>query len=130
MTATVVPVDHREIPPRPVGERPMDLLDLTQRPRALPILAAMSEKGRPFTERAFIAASGLKVKESALDLAEEMTTWGLIASTVHERQRLLSLTHGGRRVARLADEMQRALLDSPVRFHGDARVPLRYVGGP
>jgi hypothetical protein len=128
MTAIVppiVPVEAHEIPRRSTGERPMDLFDLIQRPRALPVLAAMSAKGRPFTDRAFVAATRHRNPYTAYDVAQEMAGWGLLTMTTTHHARVFSLTNGGARIAKLAEEMQLLLLESPIRFHGDNRVPSR-----
>jgi hypothetical protein len=110
----------------------MDLRDLTLAPRALALLAEMSRHVDPFSESALIAASGLSTRQRVRDLCAEMQAWGLveIVSLSHGRGRYAQATALGRRVGRLAEEIHRALQDSPARFHGDNRIPSKPAGGP
>lgn len=109
----------------------MDLRDLAHLPRAPPILAEMSLHEDPFSEYAIVAASGLANRQTWRDLCEEMQAMGLV--TVHvkpSRVRYVQATPLGRRVGQLAEEIQALLTASPVRFHGNNRVPSRPAGGP
>lgn len=131
---TVAVVDLREVPPRSAsGERGMALLDLLERPRALHALAELGRRApRPFDARAFQHASGYNTLRSSTNLAQDMEEWGfvLITSDPHGPHYVVELTDLGRRLALLALQMQRQLLEAGIRYHGKRLLAPHDAEGP